>query len=66
MSKIYVKFHKNCNKDSIIKFLAYRVYEGYDKAVEDETSHTHINLNPSCENMKNENIILRPIQATYL
>ena len=35
-----MKFHKNCNKDSIIKFLAYRVYEGYDKAVEDETSHT--------------------------
>jgi hypothetical protein len=34
-----VYFHKNCNKISIFKFLAYRVYEGYDKAVEDETSH---------------------------
>ena len=38
-----VYFHKNCNKISIFKFLAYRVYEGYDKAVEDETSHTTIN-----------------------
>jgi hypothetical protein len=38
-----VYFHKNCNKISIFKFLAYRVYEGYDKAVEDETSH----INPS-------------------
>ena len=39
-----VYFHKNCNKISIFKFLAYRVYEGYDKAVEDETSHTSIYL----------------------
>jgi hypothetical protein len=37
-----VYFHKNCNKISIFKFLAYRVYEGYDKAVEDETSHTYM------------------------
>ena len=35
-----VYFHKNCSKNSIIKFLAYRVYEGYDKSVEDETSHS--------------------------
>jgi hypothetical protein len=33
--------HKNCRKNSIIKFLAYRVYEGYDKSVQDETSHTY-------------------------
>ena len=39
-----VYFHKNCNKISIFKFLAYRVYEGYDKAVEDETSHTYVIL----------------------
>jgi hypothetical protein len=42
MSKIYMHIHKNCNKNTIIKFLAYRVYEGYEKAVDDETSHTYI------------------------